>query len=211
MDHCCIFDLSTLNSVAMAPSIWALGHPFCFKKSNSVRDYFIWPWHIHALWAFCTSFKIKVYQQGKSLYDKRVNSDVLRHGLSVFKYRFSVIYFIKFQRWCVRRLRIGGLVALFLRQLMIISLSLMTLIVVGCTPGPTSSSEHDPCSFGWFEAVESKVMTGDAQGHGPDIGSRERRSVVEFRLGIRGSSSVPRRDSRDWCNYIDELVFNTAT
>jgi hypothetical protein len=50
------------------------------------------------------------------------------------------------------------------------------------------------------------VTTGDGQGHGPDIGSDEWRSVVEFKLGIRGNPAVPSRASREWCHYIDEQV-----
>ena len=43
-------------------------------------------------------------------------------------------------------------------------------------------------------------------GHGPDIGSGEWKSVVEFKLGIRGNPDVPDRDSQEWCSYIDALI-----
>ena len=52
----------------------------------------------------------------------------------------------------------------------------------------------------------SRLVTGDGQGHGPDIGSDEWRSVVEFKLGIRDDPSTPTRDSEDWCAYIDERL-----
>ncbi len=68
------------------------------------------------------------------------------------------------------------------------------------------SSLIEACSTEWFEFVEETLSTDDGQGHGPDIGSREWRSVVEFKLGVRGDLSVPPADSKQWCNYINERV-----
>lgn len=59
------------------------------------------------------------------------------------------------------------------------------------------------CSNEWFAKVDSQVKTGDGQGHGPDLGSSEWRSVVEFKLGIRGNVELPVRDSELWCDYIN--------
>ena len=59
------------------------------------------------------------------------------------------------------------------------------------------------CGDDWYALVESKLPTGDGAGHGPDPGSDEWRSVVEFRLGIRGDATVPDRSTPDWCKYID--------
>ena len=67
-----------------------------------------------------------------------------------------------------------------------------------------------PCSDEWNQFVEKKLSTGDGQGHGPDIGSEEWRSVVEFKLGIRGDDNVPKRDSKAWCSYIDRMVVSDA-
>ncbi|WMC11684.1 MliC family protein [Oceanimonas pelagia] len=50
------------------------------------------------------------------------------------------------------------------------------------------------------------MPTGDGLGHGPDAGSGEWKSVVEFRLGIRGATGVPERETQAWCEYIDGLV-----
>ena len=73
-------------------------------------------------------------------------------------------------------------------------------------------SEHNTaenlCTADWFQAVEQEVKTGDDSGHGPDLGSPEWRSVVEFRLNIRDDAGVPDRASHQWCEHIDELVFN---
>ena len=64
----------------------------------------------------------------------------------------------------------------------------------------------EPCSKPWLRMVEQKLSTGDGQGHGPDLGSSEWRSVVEFKLGIRGNPGVPDRDSEEWCTYIDQAI-----
>ncbi len=66
-----------------------------------------------------------------------------------------------------------------------------------------------PCSDAWNRSLESLVETGDRSGHGPDLGSDEWKSVVEFRLGVRGKPGVPARDSTAWCTYIDRLVRGT--
>ena len=41
------------------------------------------------------------------------------------------------------------------------------------------------CSDSWYRTIEEKVPTSDAQMHGPEIGSEEWKSVIEFKLGRR--------------------------
>ena len=67
------------------------------------------------------------------------------------------------------------------------------------------------CSDAWYRYMEEKVPTGDGQGHGPDIGSDEWKSVIEFRLDIRGNPDLPARDSEAWCLAIDEIVRGSGT
>jgi hypothetical protein len=62
------------------------------------------------------------------------------------------------------------------------------------------------CSDAWYRTVEARVGTGDGQGHGPDPGSDEWKSVVEFRLGVRGRPDVPPRDGDAWCRYVEGLL-----
>ena len=69
-----------------------------------------------------------------------------------------------------------------------------------------SCDTKQPCTPAWYENVERKVGITDAQGHGPDIGSSEWRSAVEFKLGIRGDSAVPDRDTDEWCDYITNII-----
>lgn len=65
------------------------------------------------------------------------------------------------------------------------------------------------CSDSWERFIEENVPTGDGLGHGPDVGSDEWKSVVEFELGIRDKPDVPKRDSENWCRYIDQIVRNS--
>lgn len=72
---------------------------------------------------------------------------------------------------------------------------------VGCA---LSSDIHKKtCTSDWYSQVEKQVSTGDGRGHGPDLGSGEWRSVVEFKLGIRGNPDVPPKNTDQWCDYIN--------
>lgn len=88
---------------------------------------------------------------------------------------------------------------------------LLSLIVVAAVAQVTDSlkptrAAQPLCSDAWYRAIDEKVQTGDGQGHGPDIGSDEWKSVIEFKLEVRGNPNVPKRDSEDWCRYIDQIV-----
>lgn len=93
-------------------------------------------------------------------------------------------------------------------------LAVMLLVgsVCACAGGPAASGPQpaSPCSEAWYRTIEAKVPTGDGQQHGPDVGSDEWKSVVEFKLGIRGDPRVPSRDSEAWCIYIDRIVTGGA-
>ncbi|MDI1246002.1 MAG: MliC family protein [Rhodoferax sp.] len=85
------------------------------------------------------------------------------------------------------------------------------LIFAAAFAGASHAESSTPDTFGlcsdaWYRFTEQKVPTADGQGHGPDIGSDEWKSVVEFKLGIRYKPDVPLRDSEAWCRYIDPIV-----
>jgi len=89
-------------------------------------------------------------------------------------------------------------------------LALFLLVIVASArageawkPGPQAG---DACSDTWYRSVEERVATGDGQGHGPDIGSAEWKSVIEFRLGIRDKENLPARDSTGWCSSIEQVI-----
>ena len=90
------------------------------------------------------------------------------------------------------------------------SLFVALLLVQGCATHQATEESREPCSAGWYQAVEQKVSSGDGLGHGPDLGSDEWRSVIEFKLGLRGSALVPERSGREWCDYIHRAVFEAT-
>lgn len=87
-----------------------------------------------------------------------------------------------------------------------LALLVCPLVIAACGDGQIADSRPQPCSDQWNQFVEQNVPTGDGQGHGPDQGSSEWRSVVEFKLGIRGDPEIPARDTDEWCTYIDKKL-----
>jgi hypothetical protein len=70
----------------------------------------------------------------------------------------------------------------------------------------SSMAAETLCSDSWNRFIEETVPTSDSQGHGPDVGSDEWKSVIEFKLGIRDKPNLPDRDSEAWCRHIDQMV-----
>ena len=58
------------------------------------------------------------------------------------------------------------------------------------------------CSPEWFRYVETQLNSSDSMGHGPDLGSEEWQSVIEFKLGLRSQSNLPSKHSTQWCEFI---------
>jgi uncharacterized protein len=82
----------------------------------------------------------------------------------------------------------------------------------GAGTGNTSNADTNlVCSDSWYRAMEEQVPTGDGHAHGPDVGSAEWKSVVEFKLGIRDKPDVPARDTEAWCRHIDQIVRSRRT
>ncbi|WNC67812.1 hypothetical protein RI845_14945 [Thalassotalea nanhaiensis] len=73
-----------------------------------------------------------------------------------------------------------------------------------------ATNELKPCSKAWMVFVEDRLVSSDGQGHGPDIGSDEWKSVIEFKLNVRGNAEVPDRNSAAWCDYVDEKIKTTG-
>lgn len=95
---------------------------------------------------------------------------------------------------------------LSLTELLII-LTISVSLLAACKHSDQTSLP-EPCTDQWFTLIESKVITGDGHGHGPDIGSTEWKSVIEFKLGVRGKADIPARDSTEWCQFINALVID---
>lgn len=79
-------------------------------------------------------------------------------------------------------------------------------IAVGCASGAAAAASPPPCSDAWYRSIDAKVRSADGQGHGPDVGSDEWKSTIEFRLGVRGKPGVPKRDTGAWCSFIEQRV-----
>ena len=84
-------------------------------------------------------------------------------------------------------------------------------LIEGCGATDSDQIAFDGCTDEWFRSVEKQVPTSDGQGHGPDLGSSEWRSVIEFKLGIRGDPTVPPLESSQWCSYVNDRVQKHAT
>lgn len=82
----------------------------------------------------------------------------------------------------------------------------LVLFASACSSDAERGTDPEPCTAEWQQWVESRLTTGDAHGHGPDIGSDEWQSVVEFKLGVRGDPAVPPRDADAWCRFVDERI-----
>ena len=62
------------------------------------------------------------------------------------------------------------------------------------------------CSNMLYASFEERVATGDDMGHGPDVGSDEWKSVIEFKLGARDDPDIPERGSNSWCSFVDKRI-----
>ncbi len=92
-----------------------------------------------------------------------------------------------------------------------ITFCLIVTVNFSCASSSGNQTNSQACTNEWFLFVEEQIPTGDGQGHGPDLGSAEWRSTIEFKLGIRDDPSVPPLDSIQWCNYVNERFIENAT
>lgn len=81
----------------------------------------------------------------------------------------------------------------------------------GCIENKESNTGQQVCSNDWYLLVEKQISTGDSQGHGPDLGSTEWRSTIEFKLGVRGQPGIPALETEQWCSYINEHFIKPTT
>ena len=87
-------------------------------------------------------------------------------------------------------------------------LRLAALLPLAVLCGPTLAPAQDaaPCSPARLAAIERQSQPLDRSGHGPDRGSAEWASAVEWRLGLRGRDDLPARGSRAWCERIEAAL-----
>jgi len=97
------------------------------------------------------------------------------------------------------------------RHLKFSALTALAVAITGCLENNENYTKQQVCSNDWYLLVEKQISTGDSQGHGPDLGSIEWRSTIEFKLGIRDQSENPALDTEQWCNYINEHFIKPTT
>ena len=93
-----------------------------------------------------------------------------------------------------------------MNRLLIFHLCFLLCILSACQGQTIQTETPELCTESWYSTVELAIPSGDGMGHGPDVGSEEWKSVIEFKLGIRGNPNIPDRNSPDWCNYINDFV-----
>ncbi len=84
----------------------------------------------------------------------------------------------------------------------VFTLVIIAITSLACTVSDGLDDNATVCTNAWYALVEQKIPTGDGSGHGPDLGSLEWHSVVEFKLGIRDDPTIPELDTEQWCSHI---------
>ena len=93
----------------------------------------------------------------------------------------------------------------------LLKFSALTVLAIAITGCFENNANQQLCTNDWYLLVEKQISTGDSQGHGPDLGSIEWRSTIEFKLGIRDQPEIPALDTEQWCSYINEHFIKPTT
>lgn len=88
----------------------------------------------------------------------------------------------------------------------IVLFTIMMTQLSACSVPHEKSMEKIPCSMEQLLRIEAQVNSSDGVGHGPDIGSEEWKSAIEFRLGIQNNSAIPKTLNLNWCNTVDSIA-----
>lgn len=62
------------------------------------------------------------------------------------------------------------------------------------------------CTAQWYRDIDTILPSQDAQGHGPDLGSAEWKSVIEGKLKKLKAINFPEASSKAWCKKVDSLL-----
>jgi len=90
-----------------------------------------------------------------------------------------------------------------MKYFLIFSAVLFAVLMSACSNVIVNNNNAQECTSDWYRSVDKLIPSTDGRGHGPDLGSTEWRSVIEFRLGVRGNSSIPVLESDEWCDYVN--------
>lgn len=87
----------------------------------------------------------------------------------------------------------------------LITTALLAVILCGCrtTNGSAAPSDWND----WAQWVEQRHQVGDAQGHGPDVGSSEWAHALDYQLGITDSQGHgPDIRSAEWRQAVERKL-----
>lgn len=79
--------------------------------------------------------------------------------------------------------------AIFMSKWLAIFLSIVAAFALTIGGLASGSATRTLCSDSWYRLIAENVPTSDEQGHGPDIGSDEWKSVIEFKP-VFGTSRI---------------------
>ncbi|MGI9328951.1 MAG: hypothetical protein ACR2PZ_27285 [Pseudomonadales bacterium] len=90
-------------------------------------------------------------------------------------------------------------------------LSIVVALFGSCATrqNPQFPAFEDPeasCDRSRLQRIEEQLSTSDGMGHGPDIGSAEWHSVIEFKLGVRGNETNPQHGTAAWCAFVESAL-----
>lgn len=86
-------------------------------------------------------------------------------------------------------------------------ITLAIVLISACTQRVHNVTEPvSSCDMARYQEFDAQLQSGDGMGHGPDIGSDEWKSVIEFLLGLRGAEGLPSHHSPKWCDAIQHAI-----
>ncbi|MFC3093435.1 hypothetical protein DRW07_04325 [Alteromonas sediminis] len=91
-----------------------------------------------------------------------------------------------------------------------VSMFVLVLAVTGCNL-PLNSKEAEKaglsaCDLRSFRSIEHAIQSGDGHGHGPNIGSDEWKSTIEFKLGVTPQEKELALHTANWCEFIESRI-----
>ena len=84
------------------------------------------------------------------------------------------------------------------------TITILLLLLTVCSAVSNNETRAPiPCAEEALLSIERQVTSSDSEGHGPDVGSQEWHSVVEFHLGVRGDKNIPVKGTKKWYDFVE--------
>jgi hypothetical protein len=84
---------------------------------------------------------------------------------------------------------------------------ILALAVAGCGEGDDEARQKWDEWDLWARGVEARFAVGDAEGHGPDVGSEEWARALQWRLGIVDEQGHgPDLGSAEWRAAVEQKI-----